>query len=111
MEDFEQAPLPNKLDYVAIAGAVVPFVLTLRTSNSSSSSETVNGVVTQSSEVVHFKDYAALVGGAVAIVFALFTFTLLAKTPPEKKAARIALSVLLLVAGLYQLVVRGGLLS
>ena len=60
---------------------------------------------------MHFKDFVAIGGGVIAIAVAIATITLWKTTLPAKKAARIGVTVALLVLGVYQLVIRGGLLT
>ena len=124
MDDFEKAvsdapelleigapKFPNRLDYVAAVAGLVPFVFSVHSSSSESSSHEVDGVVVEHAEHVHFKDFVAIGGGAIAIAFAIATVTLWKSTLPAKKAARMGATIALLVLGAYQLVVRGGLLT
>lgn len=58
-----------------------------------------------------FKDYVAIGGGGLAIVVALVTFSYWRVTPRGKLALRIALTIGILLLGLYQVLLRGGVLT
>lgn len=92
--------LPHALDYVAMVGAIGPFLFSYRTSHS----ETLNGVVTSSYE----HNWTALIGGVVALLFGALTLTLIRATPAEARAKRIGLTAGLIVLAVVHLVVRSG---
>ncbi len=92
--------LPHPLDYVGMFGAFAPFVLSFTTSGSS----TVDGQVASA----YSHNWAALVGGGVALLFGALSLLLLRTTPAPDRTKRIGLSAMVLVFAVVQLVVRSG---
>jgi hypothetical protein len=104
---------PSTMEYIGLAGALLPFAISMRSTHTESVTVTsgTDATVTAHTEATSFKDPVALAGGAVAIVAALVSLTLWKKTLPAKRGLRIALTLGMLVIGVFQLVVRSGLLN
>jgi hypothetical protein len=107
--------VPGTLDYLGLAGVGVPFVISFRSSSSSSISTTVTGADgkshTTTTETSKFSDPIAMGGGALAIVLGLVTLAQVPKVEKAKRGLRIGLTVGIVALGAFQLLVRGGLLS
>src|SRR5947209_5460279 len=107
--------VPHPLDYIGLAATFAPFMISFRSSNSSSMTTTVideNGNKQSTTvESSRFRDPVAIGGGALGIVTALATLLLWRKTLRSKRALRIGLTLGVLALGAIQLVIRGGLLT
>ncbi len=75
--------VPAGHEIAALVAGLVPFAITM----SSSSSRTVNGAVVAS----QYRDWVAVGGGAVAAGLGLVALSLLKRTAPAQRVARIAL--------------------
>lgn len=108
--------LPTPLDYVGLAAAFAPGVLSFRLSHSSGVRETVtNADGTETTRVLQasesFLDPLALIGGIIAIVVGGMLLTQMDKVSADKKNMRSGLAALILVVGLLQAIVRSGILT
>lgn len=109
------AKVPHALDLLGLGAVLVPFVFSLRSSSSTSFTTTMVGAdgVPHATTSGHaqFKDVVAIGGGALGLVMAVATVALWRKTAPTKRSQRIGLTAGILALGIFQLVVRGGLLT
>lgn len=115
LEAMRSPSVPGALDYAALAAALLPFVISLRSSETSSAEMTVvspdGQEITTQSESSSFRDTAAIVGGASAIVIALVLLVQTPKVAKAKRGLRLGIVGVCFLLGIYQLTVRSGLLS
>jgi hypothetical protein len=115
LAEFNAPRVPSTLDYIGLGGALIPFVLSFRSSQSQSSTTTVTdadgNLQMITTERTSFSDPIALVGGAVAIIVALVLLTQVKKVVKPKRLLRIGLALAILGLGAFQLCVRSGILG
>lgn len=90
-------PFPSKVEYVGGVAVIAPFVVTFESYN------VVNG------NLESYSNTPATVGGAVAVLCALFALTLLKRTVPFAKTKRVIAVVVLLAAGGFHIASGQGL--
>jgi hypothetical protein len=91
------------LEIAGIVAAVLPFICNFSTS----SKTTVNGKVVEETSI----NYVAILAGLVAIgIAATILVTLFPKTADNDRLKRIGALVVIGAIGVYQLVVRGGII-
>src|SRR5262249_49398701 len=105
----------HTLDYIGLGATFLPFVISFRSSKSSSITMEVTDAQGHKQQTTsghtEFSDPVALAGGAVGLVVALATISLWQKTDPSKRALRVGLTLGVLALGAVQLLLRSGILS
>lgn len=107
--------VPNKLDYLGLGAGLIPFALSIRSSQSRTDSTTVTdsagNQTTTTSGTSEFSDPIALTGGGLAVIIALILLAGIGNVAKAKRMQRVGWALVILALGAYQLVVRGGLFS